>query len=122
MGYLKARSAERFGPKFGTLRNDYSAAPGLLPRGRFSFSEEVILKTPIAANDNQCPAKLLNYRELSETRGIGYSRRHLYTLENERKLPRRLVRTELAGSSRKSTAGLRNGPQRGPSESKEAAN
>jgi len=43
------------------------------------------------ANDNVKPAKLLNYRELSETRGIGYSRRHLYTLENERKFPRRVA-------------------------------
>jgi prophage regulatory protein len=48
------------------------------------------LKTPIAANDNQKPAKLLSYRGLNETRGISYSRRHLYTLESERKFPRRV--------------------------------
>jgi len=44
----------------------------------------------IAANDNKKPAKLLCYRELSETRGIGYSRRHLYTLETEHKFPKRV--------------------------------
>lgn len=38
----------------------------------------------IAANDNVKPIKLLQYRELSETRGITCSRRHLYTMENER--------------------------------------
>lgn len=48
------------------------------------------MKTP-AANDNQKPAKLLNFRELNETRGIGYSRRHLYTLESERKFPKRVA-------------------------------
>lgn len=45
----------------------------------------------IAANDNVKPTKLLCYRELSETRGIHYSRRHLYTLEYERKFPRRVA-------------------------------
>jgi prophage regulatory protein len=49
------------------------------------------LKTPIASNDNFRPARLLNYRELSQTRGIGYSRRHLYTLENEHKFPMRVT-------------------------------
>jgi prophage regulatory protein len=41
-------------------------------------------------NDNHKPIKLLRYCELSETRGITYSRRHLYTMENERKFPRRV--------------------------------
>lgn len=45
---------------------------------------------PIAANDNQRPVKLLRYCELQETRGIGYTRRHLYTLEAERKFPKRV--------------------------------
>jgi prophage regulatory protein len=44
----------------------------------------------IAANDNVRPVKLLRYCELSETRGIGYSRRHLYTLESGRKFPKRV--------------------------------
>jgi len=43
-----------------------------------------------AANDNQKPIRLLRYCELSETRGIRYSRRHLYTLETERKFPKRV--------------------------------
>jgi prophage regulatory protein len=46
--------------------------------------------TLIASNDNFKPVKLLRYCELSETRGIGYSRRHLYTLESERKFPKRV--------------------------------
>jgi prophage regulatory protein len=48
------------------------------------------MKSPIADNDNVKPVKLLRYCELSETRGIGYSRRHLYTLESERKFPKRI--------------------------------
>jgi prophage regulatory protein len=48
------------------------------------------MTTPIAANDNRKPAKLLRYCELKETRGIGYSRRHLYTLETDRKFPKRV--------------------------------
>ena len=49
------------------------------------------MKTPpIAANDNHKPAKLLCFHELAETRGINYSRRHLYTLEDNRKFPRRV--------------------------------
>jgi prophage regulatory protein len=44
----------------------------------------------IAANDNHKPIKLLRYCELNETRGITYSRRHLYTMENERQFPRRV--------------------------------
>lgn len=59
--------------------------------GGFYFSEDEFLKTPIAANDNHKPVKLLCYRELNETRGISYTRRHLYTLENERKFPRRVA-------------------------------
>jgi prophage regulatory protein len=42
------------------------------------------------ANDNTKPVKLLRYCDLSETRGITYTRRHLYTLETERKFPRRV--------------------------------
>ena len=45
---------------------------------------------PIAANDNQKPVRLLRYGDLQETRGIGYTRRHLYTLEAERKFPKRV--------------------------------
>ena len=48
------------------------------------------MKLPIAGNDNQKPVKLLRYSELNETRGIGYSRRHLYTLESEYKFPKRI--------------------------------
>jgi prophage regulatory protein len=48
------------------------------------------MKPPVAANDNRKPMKLLRYSDLNETRGIIYSRRHLYTMENERKFPRRV--------------------------------
>jgi prophage regulatory protein len=48
------------------------------------------MKTPIASNDNFKPIKLLRYCDLQTTRGINYSRRHLYNLENERKFPRRV--------------------------------
>jgi prophage regulatory protein len=48
------------------------------------------MKLPKAANDNNKPVKLLRYCELNETRGIGYSRRHLYTLETEHKFPKRV--------------------------------
>ena len=49
------------------------------------------MKTPIAAaNDNHKPIKLLQYSELKETHGIRFSRRHLYTLESERKFPKRV--------------------------------
>ncbi|KJC53496.1 hypothetical protein UB31_08565 [Bradyrhizobium sp. LTSP849] len=34
--------------------------------------------------------KLLRYCDLQEMRGIGYTRRHLYTLEAERKFPKRV--------------------------------
>lgn len=44
----------------------------------------------IAANDNNKPPKLLRYCDLSETRGIRYIRRHLYTLESENKFPKRV--------------------------------
>jgi prophage regulatory protein len=43
-----------------------------------------------AANDNQKPIRLLRYCELNDTRGIGFSRRHLYTLESENKFPKRV--------------------------------
>jgi prophage regulatory protein len=49
------------------------------------------MKLPKADNDNNKPVKLLRYCELNETRGIGYSRRHLYTLESERKFPKRIT-------------------------------
>jgi prophage regulatory protein len=57
------------------------------------ISEELILKTPVAANDNNKPVrmKLLKFDELESTRGISYTRRHLYTLESERKFPKRVV-------------------------------
>jgi prophage regulatory protein len=44
----------------------------------------------IAANDNIKPNKLLRFCELNDTRGITYTRRHLYTLESERKFPKRV--------------------------------
>ena len=47
------------------------------------------MKLPTQSNDNIKPAKLLRYCDLAETRGITFTRRHLYTLENERKFPRR---------------------------------
>jgi len=49
------------------------------------------MNLPKAANDNHKPIRLLRYCELSETRGIGYTRRHLYTLESENKFPRRVA-------------------------------
>ena len=45
----------------------------------------------IAANDNRKPTKLLSFAELTTTRGITFSRRHLKRLEDERKFPRRVV-------------------------------
>jgi hypothetical protein len=48
------------------------------------------MRLPTPANDNVKPAKLLRYCELNETRGITFTRRHLYPLENERKFPRRV--------------------------------
>jgi prophage regulatory protein len=48
------------------------------------------MKPPIAANDNCKPTKLLRLCELNETRGITYTRRRLYTLENEHKFPKRV--------------------------------
>jgi prophage regulatory protein len=49
------------------------------------------MKLPLAANDNQRPAKLIRYCELRQIYGIGYSRRHLYTLESEKKFPKRVA-------------------------------
>jgi prophage regulatory protein len=57
--------------------------------GRFFMRNK--MKPPIAANDNIKPVKLLRYRELNDTRGITYTRRHLYTLESERKFPKRVA-------------------------------
>jgi prophage regulatory protein len=51
---------------------------------------KIEMKLPTPANDNQKPAKLLRYCELNDTRGITYTRRHLYTLESENKFPRRV--------------------------------
>jgi prophage regulatory protein len=45
---------------------------------------------PIAANDNIKPVKLLRYCDLSETRGIRYSRRHLRRLEDTGTFPKRI--------------------------------
>jgi prophage regulatory protein len=64
----------------------------LAARARFGavvliFLEEKLIL--IAANDNK-PAKLLRYCDLQDTRGITYSRRHLYNLEHERKFPKRV--------------------------------
>jgi prophage regulatory protein len=44
-----------------------------------------------AANDNFKPTKLLSFAELTTTRGITFSRRHLKRLEDERKFPLRVV-------------------------------
>ena len=60
----------------------------VLFRGRKLFS--VGGTELISANDNTKPVKLLRYCDLEETRGISYTRRHLYTLESERKFPRRV--------------------------------
>jgi prophage regulatory protein len=49
------------------------------------------MKLSPPANDNVKPVKLLRYYELNETRGITYTRRHLYTLESERKFPKRVA-------------------------------
>jgi prophage regulatory protein len=49
------------------------------------------LKTPIAANDNVKPVRLLRYCDLNETRGITYSRRHLRRLEDTLKFPKRVM-------------------------------
>jgi prophage regulatory protein len=59
-----------------------------LPSGR--FHGRIRMNPPVAANDNTKPVKLLRYCELNDTRGITYTRRHLYTLENERKFPKRV--------------------------------
>jgi len=48
------------------------------------------LRQPVAANDNIKPPKLLRYCDLNDTRGITYTRRHLYTLESENKFPKRV--------------------------------
>ena len=48
------------------------------------------MKQTIAANDNAKPSKLLVYPQLQETRGITYTRRHLYTLESQNKFPKRV--------------------------------
>jgi prophage regulatory protein len=49
------------------------------------------MKAPIAANDNIKPTKLLSFAQLTTTRGITFSRRHLQRLEDERKFPRRVA-------------------------------
>jgi prophage regulatory protein len=48
-------------------------------------------KPRLAANDNRKPTKLLSFTELTTTRGITFSRRHLKRLEDERKFPLRVV-------------------------------
>jgi prophage regulatory protein len=45
----------------------------------------------IAANDNRKPTKLLSFPELTTTRGITFSRRHLKRLEDESRFPLRVV-------------------------------
>jgi prophage regulatory protein len=49
------------------------------------------MKPIAAANDNIKPTKLISFTELTTTRGITFSRRHLKRLEDERKFPRRVV-------------------------------
>ena len=48
------------------------------------------MNPPAAANDNVKSVKLLRCCELNDTRGITYTRRHLYTLESESKFPKRV--------------------------------
>jgi len=45
----------------------------------------------IASNDNVAPTKLISFAQLTTTRGITFSRRHLKRLEDERKFPRRVA-------------------------------
>jgi predicted DNA-binding transcriptional regulator AlpA len=45
----------------------------------------------LPANDNFKPTKLLSFAELTTTRGITFSRRHLKRLEDEKKFPLRVV-------------------------------
>jgi prophage regulatory protein len=45
----------------------------------------------VAANDNIAPVKLISFAELTTTRGITFSRRHLKRLEDEKKFPQRVV-------------------------------
>jgi prophage regulatory protein len=54
------------------------------------FQRGELMKPPLPANDNIRPDKLLRYCDLNGTRGISYTRRHLYTLENEKKFPKRV--------------------------------
>jgi hypothetical protein len=74
------------------------------------------MKLPSPANDNVKPNRLLRYCELNETRGITYTRRHLYTLESEKSFPSecRSAKTVWAGLSRKLMAGFRQGPRAVP--------
>jgi hypothetical protein len=39
------------------------------------------MKPPVAVNDNEKPVKLLRYCDLTQTRGIRYSRRHFGELD-----------------------------------------
>jgi prophage regulatory protein len=41
-------------------------------------------------SDIKPPVKLLQFRDLKATRGIDFSRRYLYTLEAQKKFPRRV--------------------------------
>ncbi len=49
------------------------------------------MRLPVASNDNFKPTKLLSFAELTTTRGITFSRRHLKRLEDEKKFPLRVV-------------------------------
>jgi prophage regulatory protein len=49
------------------------------------------MNLPTPANDNIAPIKLISFAELTTTRGITFSRRHLKRLEDEKKFPRRVV-------------------------------
>jgi prophage regulatory protein len=46
---------------------------------------------PVAANDNKKPARLLSFFDLSEKRGIDFSRRHLQRLEDAKRFPKRVT-------------------------------
>lgn len=45
----------------------------------------------LPANDNRKPARLLSFFDLSEKRGIDFSRRHLQRLEDANRFPQRVA-------------------------------
>jgi predicted DNA-binding transcriptional regulator AlpA len=61
------------------------------PTCRLSRGGFIIGERNDCFNDNFKPTKLLSFTELTTTRGITFSRRHLKRLEDERKFPLRVV-------------------------------